>query len=406
MDQEDALREAIRAKPEDTDCRLLLGYWLDEKDRFGGDLIRILVGSNPAQNYRDVLGWFQDTLGWTVGEGYSLYESFCEMLYSVNAYSDRRRLFISATGGHVLALAGKRLPAGSGALRTLEAVTGDRPFDILVVQHAIERVLHLLFPPDHDDTLRQLHRAWYELINVMAWAWLELPPLRWPASRTAPPAEIRAPETVVKVDEAAVDAAPRFRRRLVVPRTPEIWRIEHRAAARFRMRGIGWPCILAPLLLPAIAFGLMVTFKIFGTSHLGYLAVLLAAGVICLFTTTDSLGDYWVALRVLLQDLGIMGVWEPRKPDVQTYELDISQFGIVVFINGEERRRFQWSDFRIIWKFSDCWMLIFLDSKRYLPLPTMLLDESCDQFILSALRKSGVKTQINPGFGLGLRLWN
>lgn len=180
MSDGEALRAAIRANPTEVNARLVFADWLDENSDPGGDLVRLLVELSLWEAVPKVVGWFHQHHDWPMAERFILEEWVPEAL-ARKRWPDSVRLQSCAT-----TIATRILPVAEHGLQphehsrlaytnVLRAHEEAVPARISAVAANIAEMCLSTFGDGAGDAS---HQEYCEQAHVIAWAWLDLPPLR------------------------------------------------------------------------------------------------------------------------------------------------------------------------------------------------------------------------------------
>jgi hypothetical protein len=146
------------------------------------------------------------------------------------------------------------------------------------------------------------------------------------------------------VEKEIVPASPI--RRTEIPRTPEVWEVESRAASRFRIRTVGW---LGPLIFVALSLTL-ISMKLYAPDkenrrnfvymQIG-ISVLLVGFSVKMFLGYFQAGQFRRMklrdiLAILGHDRGLITTGEHQGPTL--VEFVPSSEGITFFLDGTESR--------------------------------------------------------------------
>lgn len=108
-------------------------------------------------------------------------------------------------------------------------------------------------------------------------------------------------------------------------------------------------------------------------------------------------------LTILAEDVGLARWSSPPDDNATSVELKLCEEGITLYLDGTpEGFVGSWKKIGQLWKFADCWMLIYLGGLMFVPLPTIALDDASKTFIDEQLWKSGGVIRENPRLGGGL----
>ncbi len=194
MSDGDSLRAAIRANPSEATARLVYADWLDENAQPGGDLVRLLVESPFWEACSKVLKWFHRNHGWPVCERVAVL--WLEEALALERWpdSERRRVCLAAIATRMVPF----LRRGLSGYRPEELVPfllaaqpNEKPSAALDqamgegVSRTAARVAEQCLSSPGDDAGDAANQEYCEQVHVVAWVWLDLPPLR-PAPNPVP----------------------------------------------------------------------------------------------------------------------------------------------------------------------------------------------------------------------------
>ena len=199
MSDGDALRAAIRSAPTDATVRLVYADWLDENDQPGGDLVRLLVGSSLWPAVPQVVEWFHQRHGWPMRQRFMTAHDWLREVLDPRLWSDPEQLRAC-----LIEIARRMLPVGDRGLPhdhidVLVLAVTSRSHEVVDltppgrISDAAARVAELCLSAPEDSRGDAADREYCEQVHIVAWTWLDLPPLR-PAP---PPVDATPPEPPV-----------------------------------------------------------------------------------------------------------------------------------------------------------------------------------------------------------------
>ena len=204
-----ALRAAIRSAPTAATARLVYADWLDENDQPGGDLIRLLVELPLWHAAPQVAEWFHQRHGWPMPERFIASEWLQEVL-DPRWWPDPQRLCACAraVAERMLPVAEHGLPPGDSFRIVLAEVAGSSDQSVRdragLISRTAATVATICLSWIGDSAGDAANQECCEQIHVVAWTWLNLPPLL--------PAPVPPALQVVPVDpEPPVPPAPERR---------------------------------------------------------------------------------------------------------------------------------------------------------------------------------------------------
>jgi uncharacterized protein (TIGR02996 family) len=206
MSNGDTLRAAIRADPTDVTVRLVFADWLDENDRPGGDLIRVLVGAPfVGAAMWQVVEWFHHRHSWPVPESRIARYWLLEVLQP-QWWPDPDRLRECA-----LSIAERMRPVAErdptrhdDSRRIIEAAALlDREgLDCArLISNAAASVAGRCLSGIGDSAGDRANIECCEQVHLVAWTWLNLPPL-------LPVGPVEPPEPPEPLERPALPAPP------------------------------------------------------------------------------------------------------------------------------------------------------------------------------------------------------